>query len=126
MKRIGFDIKFLRYISISMYIIYQRSFEIGGSDSMVIGTGKIYLYADWVHSLKEKRAIVKSIIDKVKNRFNISIAEVENLDMHKSIVLGLACVSNSTRHSDSCIQKVIEYIEQNTEVVVERIETKIL
>ncbi len=93
---------------------------------MVIGTGKIYLYAGWVHSLKEKRAIVKSITDKVKNKFNISIAEVENLDMHKSIVLGLVCVSNSAKHSDNCIQKVIEYIEQNTEAVVEKIETELL
>lgn len=93
---------------------------------MVIGTDKVYLYADWVHSLKEKRAIVKSITDKVKNRFNISIAEVDNLDMHKSIVLGLACVSNSAKHSDNCIQKVIEYIEQNTEAVVEKIETELL
>lgn len=93
---------------------------------MVIGTGKIYLYADWVHSLKEKRKVTKSIIDKVKNRFNISIAEVENLDMHKSIVIGFACVSNSTKHSQSCIQNVLRYIEQNTDAAIEKIETELL
>lgn len=93
---------------------------------MIIGTGKIYLYANWVHSLKEKRMIVRSIIDKVKNKFNVSIAEIENLDMHQSIVIGIACVSNSAKHSNSCIQNVIEYIEQNTEAVIEKIEIEIL
>lgn len=93
---------------------------------MIIGTGKIYLYANWVHSLKEKRMIVKSITDKVKNKFNISIAEVDNLDMHQSIVIGIACVSNSARHSNTCIQNVIGYIEQNTEAVIEKIEIEIL
>lgn len=93
---------------------------------MIIGTGKIYLYANWVRSLKEKRMIVKSITDKVKNKFNISIAEVDNLDMHQSIVIGIACVSNSAKHSNRCIQNVIEYIEQNTEAVIEKIEIEIL
>lgn len=93
---------------------------------MIIGTGKIYLHANWVHSLKEKRMIVRSIIDKVKHKFNVSIAEVENLDMHQSIVIGIACVSNSTEHSNSCVQNVIEFIEENTEAVVEKIEIEML
>lgn len=93
---------------------------------MIIGAGKICLYANWVHSLKEKRMIVRSITDKVKNKFNVSIAEIENLDMHQSIVIGIACVSNSTKHSTSCIQNVMEYIEQNTEAVVQNIEIEIL
>ncbi|MGI5997760.1 MAG: DUF503 domain-containing protein [Lutispora sp.] len=93
---------------------------------MIIGTAKIYLYANWVHSLKEKRMIVRSIIDKVRHKYNASIAEVEDLDLHQSIVLGIACVSNSTKHSNSCIQNVIQYIEQNTEAVVQNIEIEIL
>lgn len=93
---------------------------------MIIGTGKVYLYADWVHSLKEKRMVVKSLIDKIKHRFNVSIAEVEDLDAHKSIVIGIACVSNSTKHSNSCIQTVIDFIENNTDAVVERVEVETL
>lgn len=93
---------------------------------MIVGTAKIYLYANWVHSLKEKRMIVKSLVDKVKHKFNVSIAEVEDLDVHQSIVIGIACVSNSTKHSNQCIQSVIEYIEQNTEAVVKNVEIEIL
>ncbi|EPY2272541.1 DUF503 domain-containing protein [Clostridium sporogenes] len=93
---------------------------------MIIGTAKIYLYANWVHSLKEKRMIVKSIISKTKNKFNVSIAEVEMQDIHQSIVIGVACVSNNTKQADSIIQNVVNYIEGNTEAIVQNIETEII
>ncbi|WP_102399410.1 DUF503 domain-containing protein [Haloimpatiens massiliensis] len=93
---------------------------------MIIGTAKIYLYANWVHSLKEKRMIVKSLIAKVHNKYNVSIAEIENQDYHKSIVLGIACVSNDTRHANSMAQNVLGFIEGNTDAIVERTEIEIL
>ncbi|MEK6266652.1 MAG: DUF503 domain-containing protein [Clostridium sp.] len=93
---------------------------------MIIGTGKIYLYANFVHSLKEKRMILKSTIAKVKNKYNVSIAEVENQDMHQSIVIGIACVSNDTRHANSMIQNVLDFIEDTTEAIVEKEEMEIL
>ena len=93
---------------------------------MIIGTGKIYLYANWVHSLKEKRMIVKGTIAKVKNKYNVSIAEVENQDMHQSIVIGIACVSNDSRHANSMIQNVLDFIEDNTQAIVEKVEMEIL
>lgn len=93
---------------------------------MIIGTGKIYLYANFVHSLKEKRMILKSTIAKVKNKYNVSIAEVENQDMHQSIVIGIACVSNDTRHANSMIQNVLDFIEDTTEAIVEKVEMEIL
>ncbi|ACQ53705.1 DUF503 domain-containing protein [Clostridium botulinum] len=93
---------------------------------MIIGTAKIHLYANWGHSLKEKRMIVKSVISKTKNKFNVSIAEVEMQDVHQSIVIGIACVSNSTKQADSIIQNVVNYIEGNTEAIVQNIETEII
>jgi uncharacterized protein YlxP (DUF503 family) len=93
---------------------------------MIIGTAKIYLYANWVHSLKEKRMIVKSIIAKVKHRYNVSISEVENQDYHKSIVIGIACVSNTSKQANTVIQNVVDYIEGNTEALIEKIDIDIL
>jgi uncharacterized protein YlxP (DUF503 family) len=93
---------------------------------MIIGTGKIYLYANWVHSLKEKRMILRSTIAKVKNKYNVSIAEVENQDMHQSIVIGIACVSNDSRHANSTIQNVLDFIADTTEAIVEKEEMEIL
>ena len=82
---------------------------------MIIETLEIRLYASWVHSLKEKRMIVKSLIAKIRNKFNVSIAEVEDQDIHQSIVLGLACVAGNTALADSIMDNVITFIENNSE-----------
>jgi uncharacterized protein YlxP (DUF503 family) len=82
---------------------------------MIVGTVTIKLYAPWVHSLKEKRMIVKSIIAKTKNKFNVSIAEVNEQDKHQTIILGIACVADTVGLSDSIINNVITFVENNTE-----------
>ena len=48
------------------------------------------LRAEWVHSLKEKRMIVKSLIAKLQNKYNVSVAEVDEQDTHQIIVIGVA------------------------------------
>lgn len=85
---------------------------------MIIGTAEIKLYAPWVYSLKEKRMIVKSLIAKTRNKFNVSIAEIAEQDTHQTIVLGLACVAGSVSHSDSIIDNVITLIESSTEAEI--------
>lgn len=93
---------------------------------MVVGTCIVYLTAEWVFSLKEKRMVVKSIIEKAKHKFNISIAEVDRQDIHKNIVIGFACVTNQVSHADSIIQNVLNFIEMNTDAVINDVETEIL
>lgn len=93
---------------------------------MIIGTVIIKLYAPWVHSLKEKRMVVKSLVDKVKHRYNVSIAEIDSQDFHQTITLGAACVSDETRHANSIIQELINYIEENTEASLEEVSVEIL
>jgi len=85
---------------------------------MIIEAATIKLYAPWVHSLKEKRMEVKSLIAKAKNKFNISIAEVDEQDTHQTIVLGLACVAGDVSHADSVIESVLDFIEKNTDAEV--------
>ena len=82
---------------------------------MIIVCFIVKLYVPSVHSLKEKRTIVKSLVTKVKNKFNVSIAEVSENDTHQTIVLGFACVTISTKHANSIIDTVINFIENNTE-----------
>lgn len=93
---------------------------------MIIGTCKVYLTADWVTSLKEKRMVVKSLLEKIKNKFNVSVAEVENQDLHKSIVIGFVCVTNEVSHANSILDNVLNYIERSTDAVVIDIVTEIL
>jgi uncharacterized protein YlxP (DUF503 family) len=95
-------------------------------DFMIIGSGKIYLKADWCHSLKEKRMIVKSIIEKSKKKFNISISEVESQDIHNYIVIGFAAVSSSKLVVQSTLQNLLNYIEDNCDAEVVDCYTEIL
>ncbi len=85
---------------------------------MIVATIIVKLYAPWVHSLKEKRMTVKSIAAKVQNKFNVSIAEVDEQDVHQTIVLGIACVAGDMSQSDSILDNVLNFIESNTEAEI--------
>ncbi len=93
---------------------------------MAVGTAIIKLYAPWVHSLKEKRMIINSIIKKAKNHFNISINEVGEMDTHQTIIIGISCTSNSHTIASDVIHKVVDFIENNTEAEVTDSEIEIL
>jgi len=80
---------------------------------MIIEAATIKIYAPWVHSLKEKRMVVKSLIAKTRNKFNVSIAEVDAQDVHQTIVIGLACVTGTVSHADSMIDSILTFIEDN-------------
>ena len=92
---------------------------------MIVGTLELKLYAPWVSSLKEKRMVVKSIIAKTKNKFNVSIAEVDEQDTHQTIILGIACVAGTVSQSDSILDHVIAFIENSSEAEILNIEREI-
>lgn len=89
---------------------------------MIVGTLRIKLYAPWVHSLKEKRMELKSIIARTGNKFKVAIAEVDAQDVHQTMVLGIACVTQTTSMADSVLDKVMEFIEGNTEAEIVEVE----
>lgn len=92
---------------------------------MIIGVVSIKLYAPWVHSLKEKRMVLKSIISKVQNKFNVSIAEVDEHDTHQTIIIGIACVAGTVALASSTINKVIRFTEENTDAEILDIQREI-
>ncbi|HEY5557725.1 DUF503 domain-containing protein, partial [Acetobacterium sp.] len=57
---------------------------------MIIGTITICIHTPWVHSLKDKRRILKSLVEKTRQKFNVSISEIDEQDHHQKIVLGIA------------------------------------
>lgn len=85
---------------------------------MIIEAATIKIYAPWAHSLKEKRMIVKSLIAKTKNKFNVSIAEVDAQDIHQTIVLGLACVAGTVAQADSMVESILTFIEDNADAEI--------
>ena len=83
---------------------------------------KVSLKADWAHSLKEKRMVVKSIIAKLQNKFNISVGEIENQDIHNLITIGIAGIALDAKVCDSTIENIINYIEEITDAEIINIE----
>lgn len=93
---------------------------------MTIGVVQIQIYTPWVHSLKEKRMIVKSLCAKTRNKFNISIAEVDKQDMHQMIVLGISYIAGDSSHADSICDHVLNFIESHTEGEIIEVSRQIL
>ena len=80
----------------------------------------------WSASLKDKRQVVRSIRDRVRHRFNVSIAEVGELDSRTLCEIGLACVSNDVHHLNSMLTKVSEYIEDEFPISVRDVTLELL
>jgi uncharacterized protein len=78
---------------------------------MVVGVCTIDLHIPGTESLKGKRSVVRKIKDRVKNTFNVSIAEVEDLDKLQRVGLGVALVSNDASHVHSTLSKVVNFID---------------
>jgi hypothetical protein len=78
---------------------------------MVIRILKIELLLYDNDSLKGKRKVVKSMIAKVKNKFNVSIAETGSNDKWQRIELGVSTVSNNRRHVDASLNHVLEFVD---------------
>ena len=76
------------------------------------------LYAPWVHSLKGKRMIVKSLIAKLQNRFHVSAAEVDEQDTHQFIVIGIAAIVPHNAMADRLTNEITQFIEENTEAEI--------
>lgn len=85
---------------------------------MLVSTLRIKLYAPTCHSLKDKRMIVKSLLQKARNKFNISIAEIEGQDYYQTIIIGAACVSNTRVQANTVLDEVMRFIEENTEAEI--------
>lgn len=76
------------------------------------------LYAPWVHSLKEKRSIVKSLIAKLRNRYHVSAAEIDEQDTHHIIVIGLAAIVPHNAMADSLMEDISLFVEENTDAEI--------
>ena len=77
---------------------------------MVVGTCKVTLHLAESHSLKEKRQVLKSIISRVRPKFNVSIAEVKDQDLWQRATLGIAVVATDGQHADEVLSKVVSLI----------------
>jgi hypothetical protein len=85
---------------------------------MVVGVCQISLSLPGVTSLKAKRSIVRKVLDRTANRFNVSVAEVGQQDVHRQAVLGFAVVSGDRRHANSMLDSIAAFVEGSADAVV--------
>ena len=80
---------------------------------MLVKAVIIDIYLPLANSLKNKRSIIKSIIQKVHNKYNVSIAEVEHNDKWKNATLGIAMIANEMSYLEKKFSDIINFIENN-------------
>jgi uncharacterized protein YlxP (DUF503 family) len=98
-----------------LFVLPQQN----GAESVVVGTLTVDLLLGDVHSLKEKRSVVRPIVAELRRRFEVSAAETGDLDVHRRVEISVAVVASTHGH-------VIEVLEQCERLVAGRPEVEVL
>ena len=85
---------------------------------MIIAAMTFRLHAPWVHSLKEKRMVVKSLIAQLQNKFHVSASEIDKQDTHQIIVIGVAVIVPNNSLADSLMDEIAQCVETATDAQV--------
>ena len=79
---------------------------------MVVAVLTLYLRLPMAASLKDKRAILRSLTARIRNKFPVSVAEVDAQDAHQSAVLAVACIAANCALADSILDQLIALVEK--------------
>ncbi|MCZ6636137.1 MAG: DUF503 domain-containing protein [bacterium] len=79
---------------------------------MIVGICQIVLYLPDSGSLKQKRSLLKSLITRVRNKFNVSVSEVGDQDLWQKAQIGVAVVTNDTRYANQVLSQVVNLVER--------------
>lgn len=93
---------------------------------MIIGCCEVELMLFEVNSLKEKRHIIKSIIQRIQGKFNVAIGETDLNDIWRRSKIGFTCVSTTVKHANQMLDSVIRFIEDDNRVEIINCERDIL
>lgn len=93
---------------------------------MRVGLLTLELHLGEASSLKEKRRLVKSLLSRLRSRFNVSAAEVDALDSWQRAVLGVVCVANDAVYLDEVMAAVVRYIERDGSVQLTNYSTEVI
>jgi len=91
----------------------EKQYILASVVKMNLGVCKVKLRLPENQSLKGKRQVLKSIIARVRNNYNVAIAEVDDQDLWQSAILGIACISNDTRQTNQVLSKVVNFISHS-------------
>ncbi len=91
-----------------------------------VAVGTVELHLPDVGSLKGKRHVLKGLIERVRHRFEVAVAEVDHHDMWQRATLAIACVSHDSRHANEVVSKAMDFIESHVEGSVIDVSLEIL
>jgi len=92
---------------------------------MFTGTAKICIHLQGVQTIKDKRRVVKSLIERLKSRFNVSAAEIDRLDNKQIAVIGIAVVSNDHTFTVSQLDTIMNFIYNDGRFYVGDVKTDV-
>ena len=81
---------------------------------MVVGTCELIFQLPDNHSLKGKRQVSRSLVQRIRSRFNVSVAEVGDLDHWQTLAIGVTCATNDSRHANEVLSKVVDFAEDHS------------
>jgi uncharacterized protein len=93
---------------------------------VMVGLCTVELHIPDVQSLKGKRQVLSSLKTRLRNRFNISVAEIDEHDLWQKAILGIACVANDTGRVNQTLDQVLDLIRANPSLELLRSQTEVL
>lgn len=93
---------------------------------MIVGVLTVDLFLGEANSLKEKRRVLKSVIDRIKSRFNVSVAEVGEQDIWQRSTIGISFISCEQAHVHQVLSAVVRFIESQGTVLITDYQTELL
>ena len=82
---------------------------------MYVLSAKLTFHIPHAASLKDKRQVCRSLVDKTRQKFNVSVSEVDTQDLHQTLSLGVAVVSGDNTHAKRSLDEIIRYMEDNAD-----------
>ena len=85
-------------------------------------SAKLTFYIPHAMSLKDKRQVCRSLVEKTRGRFNASVSEVDTQNVHQTLSIGIALVSGSASHAKQSLDEVIRFMEQHAQAELVNVE----
>ncbi len=80
---------------------------------MHVGVCRIMLHLPDSGSLKDKRQVARSLSTRIRNKFNVAVAEVEDQELRQRLTLAVCCVSTDPAHANEMVSKVVVFVEES-------------
>jgi hypothetical protein len=93
---------------------------------MVVGVLELRLAIRQAQSLKDKRQVVRSLRDRIRHEFNVSVSEVDAMDLRQTAVLGVTLATNDRVFADQVLAKVVDYVRRSPGAELVKYEIEIL